>query len=275
MLYTRGYNIHSPLILIRKEVFLYMQTFELIGGIIITGGIVAAFCMHLYGANKNKQEAVDFLENLANSIYKDMLKLIVSDPDIFKEPLDVAENKILNTIYDTTWDRLNSYLYTAKENGKISDAILLVMNRKFVDKFMDALIERFNIKGEIKKVWESKQTVVTDVVSEIDEDFVEKVEAEDKALQEKFSDETLYNIEEIDEKDLEPVKEGVAFDTDEEGNTIEIQIPEDKIDPVLDTPDDESLEVIGEDGLTDAERNAGIHFNKSGRKIDKKGRYVK
>lgn len=253
-----------------------MQTFELIGGIIITSGLVAIVCIHLYGVNKNKQEAIEFLENLANSIYKDMLKLIVSDPDIFKEPLDVAENKILNTIYDSIWDRINSYVHSAKEHNKIPEVVIPFINRKFVDKFLNGLVERFNIKGEIKKAWEVRQSPnITDVVSEIDEDFVEKVEAKDKALQEKFSDETLYNIEEIDEKDLEPIKEGVAFDTDEEGNTIEIQIPEDKIDPVLDTSDDESLEVIGEDGLTDAERNAGIRFNKSGRKIDKRGRYVK
>lgn len=240
-----------------------MDTVKIIGCILIGLIVIGLIVWRVYGKSKNKQAAIEFLEGFANTLYKNMVKLVTSlDEDIFKDgEFDEVYDDILVMINDSCWEYIKEYSDTAAQEDKIESAILSVLTRDFVEKFVSTVIDKFGIEKLIEERWKNLQ---------IEDGFAERVEKEDKELQEKFSDPENY-IEEIDEKnDLELAKEGTVYTTNEDGSINEIERPADVEDPDLDTENDESVEV-----LTPEEIEQGIHFNKAGRKVNKFGRFVK
>ena len=194
-----------------------------------------------------------------------MLKVIANSDDLFIGSLNETYELVLKAIHESCWNYIETHAKSAADKDQLETVVLSVLTRDFVDKFLDSLIENFNVKDLIKDKYEELQ---------VGDNFIERVEEEDKALQEKFSDKSQYN-EEIDEnKDLELAEAGTAYAIKDDGTIDEITRPDDVEDPNLDTENDESVE-IEEDSLTEEEKAAGIHFNKSGRKIDKRGRFVK
>lgn len=242
-----------------------MQILKIIIGIAIVLLITGLVYWRLR-TRKNKEEAGEFLNKLAEDLYNAMIAYISNlDPSIFDKTLEEVETEVLKGLYDTLWNFVQTEAKTAEEDDQLAYAVLTALNRDLVDKFIDKLIDKFGIKDRIAALYEENK-------KEVIEDLVE----EDKDLQEKFSDESEYNTGDTDRLDLvlDKAPENVAYEKQEDGTYKEIERPEDVELPDEVDIDGDGVEEIGEDGLTDEEREAGVYFDKNGRKHAANGKFV-
>ena len=241
---------------------------QILAGIVIVA--IITFCIYIkIRKTKNKKEADEFINSFADQIQNDLLDKIaaINIKDI--DSIEEAEKLILSSIYDSSWKAIETQAESMKEDDKMSEAVFKLVTKENVDSFTATVIEKFELEDKLRN---------NVYANNIEQSYDEMV-ADDKALQEKFSDEDEYNTgDDVSVDDLEKIDPDTAYTrtTDEEGNIITevIKRPE---DPVYEDNGDyyEDIdEVIGEDGLTDEEREAGIYIDKNGRKREQNGRFV-
>ena len=196
----------------------------------------------------DKEEAEKFLKGLSETFYNKMLS-IVSTVDINSfSSLEDLEVSILNEIYDVIWDYVEEELEEASKSDIITAMVLKVLNKNFVIKFVDKLIEEYKINDNLCSKWNKKL-----------ESASETIEAEDKDLQEKFSNSEEF-IEEFSENDLKEA-ENVEPTAEDLASIIPPSDEEKEYNP----EEDESVELIDDE----------IYIDANGRKRDKKtGRFV-
>ena len=242
----------------------------LIGVVIIVGGII-----YLKNLKSNKSKADKFL----NEMNKDIKKMILDSATLTIEVMKGKQFESVAEFEEAVMKQANGELWLFIEN-KLDEAVredLLplaarnLITREYVDKFIAAFITNDNISSEIRGIY------CDNVVKMNSSSMVE----EDKKLSDQFSNDDFFDDEsDVDnlqpgdlEKDDTEAKYKLVNDNDlEEIKEQEIIPPQDDVDI---TQDETVTEEVDEDGLTAEERAAGIHFNKAGRKVDARGRFVK
>lgn len=248
-----------------------MSTTAILSIIVVLAIACFLFVIIKFNTNSKQNEAIEFLNKFADTITKDLVDQVIKENIyIFSAATSKEEvvDRIVNQLYVASWKFFDQQIEVAVKDGKLNPAIANYITIEFADKFVQKLVDQINLKDQIEAKY-------NEINGEVESEFA-RMEAEDKALQEKFSDSEEYNTGEIDKyNDLEKAEEGKVYVNNEDGTVDQIDRPEDNEDDVLYTVEDESVEYIGEDGLTDSEREAGVYFDKAGRKRTKNGRFTK
>jgi hypothetical protein len=164
--------------------------------------------------------------------------------------LDDFINTILHDIHIAITDIFFNQVNRDTKNHDLTKGARLKLDNTRIHSYIDSLIDRYCIRERIRVAWIS-------VNYNLDE-----MTKEDNELADKFSDSSLYYENFDDDKDtLEPA-DITPVESEEDPDDVEY------------SDDDDTVEEIGEDGLTDSERDAGVHFDKKGRKRAKNGRFV-
>ena len=225
-----------------------------IGAIIILAFILLAIFIQFKfkKSTESKNDALDFLNGLADTFYEKMLE-IISNIDISKySSLEEAEADIIAQVYDCIWNYVNETLKNEKDI--ISISVLKIVDKDFVIKFINSLMEIKNISGRIENLWTTNQI---ETAKSVFEDSVK----EDEEKQKQFSDSSKYN-DTFDESDLNPVS-----NTEIDKKELEKLNPPKDEEEDYNPETDESVEVIPEE--------ESFFFDKNGRKRDKStGRFV-
>lgn len=204
----------------------------LIGGLVLLVLIITAIVIRLSSDSyKNgKESATSFLASLTNTFYNSIIEIINGIDLSSYSTLIEFETDVLSQIYDKMWDFVEGQIAEAAKTDILSAVALKILNKDFLTKFIDDLIEQNQILDKIMDRWNSK-------IETTSESMVE----EDKKLQETFSDSKQYN-EESSYNDLPPVEETVI--PEEELSKLNPQMDEiQDYDPETDS----SVEVVEED----------------------------
>ena len=247
-----------------------MDPLNIVIGIIVVAIIVAVIVIY----RKNHPSEIDqewadkFLESLSEYMYKAILDIIAETDFTQFDSIADANNYLLERIYGTIWAYVEQKLAEASDTGIMPKLAAKIITKQYVEVFIKTILEKMDFNKKVSTAF--VQPTEFDVTKAI---------AEDKAMGKQFEDENEYfENGEVKVEDLPEVenKEEAYVDPvmGEEAKPQEI-IPPVEADEIPISEDDDTVEIIGDDGLTDAEREAGIHFNKAGRKVDKRGRFVK
>lgn len=204
----------------------------LIGGLVLLVLIITAIVIRRSSDSyKNgKESATSFLASLTNTFYNSIIEIINGIDLSSYSTLIEFETDVLSQIYDKMWDFVEGQIAEAAKTDILSAVALKILNKDFLTKFIDDLIEQNQILDKIMDRWNSK-------IETTSESMVE----EDKKLQETFSDSKQYN-EESSYNDLPPVEETVI--PEEELSKLNPQTDEiQDYDPETDS----SVEVVEED----------------------------
>lgn len=204
----------------------------LIGGLVLLVLIITAIVIRLSSDSyKNgKESATSFLASLTNTFYNSIIEIINGIDLSSYSTLIEFETDVLSQIYDKMWDFVEGQIAEAAKTDILSAVALQILNKDFLTKFIDDLIEDNHILDKMVDRWNSK-------IETTSESMVE----EDKKLQETFSDSKQYN-EESSYNDLPPVEETVI--PEEELSKLNPQTDEiQDYDPETDS----SVEVVEED----------------------------
>lgn len=219
---------------------------------------IILYCILKSKENKNKSKALEFLDNILDEI-KEIVLTSISNIDISDlKNLKIEEiiASILKDIYDGIWEFVQNKINERDDKDIVDKTALKFLNNKnFIDKYIDTIVEKFDVESHI-------ETKISDIQDEEGQKVLDKSEKEDKDLQEEFSDSKKYFTNEVSENDLT-----VGEDLEEIP-----QIELDKLNPQtdeeekIDLENDSSVEVIDDD----------IFYDKAGRARSKKtGRYTK
>lgn len=224
---------------------------SIIGAVIILAilGFAVWYRFKTHPSKGDKRAAEEFLNGLADNIYAIMTK-IINDTDLTKyKNINELESDILKQIYDQAYAYIESQLKKASEDDILSALVLKVLDKDTIYSFIDKMINDKNIKSTISNIWGANEIAKNS----------NRVEAEDKELSDKYSDQSQY-VEDLDVNELPPVE--AKEPTKEE--TEALNPPKDEEEDY--NPDDVSMEIVDDIVFTD----------KQGRKRSKKtGRYVK
>lgn len=226
--------------------------FTIIGAILLVICVIVAIVIR-GKSNKptvaDKITAKEFLEGLSEVFYNKMLE-IVNTVDITKfDSIEELEVSLLSDIYSACWTYTEEQLAEHAQEDILTAMVLRIIDKDFVTKFIDELINNKEINRMISEMWDSKFEVVSEEVIE-----------EDNKLIEEFSNTEEY-VEEFNENVLEEAKEVIP--TEEEIAVLNPQLEVDEVeyDPETDT----SVEVIEDD----------VYIDENGRKRSKStGRFV-
>lgn len=228
------------------------ELFSIITALLILALFVVCIVVRFkkYPSSLDKNQANKFLEGLSIRIYDTMCNIIASNSPTEYDSVEEFEADILKKIYTQVYDYIKNELARADQNDIFTIMTLRVLDEKFIYKYIDSLIEKFEINDRLKSVEES---VKIDQISE-------SSKKEDNELAKEFSNSELYN-EEVSDEDLAPAEE--VCPTEEELAGLNPQT-DDEVE--YDPESDSSVEVVEDDTFIDA----------AGRKRSKAtGRYVK
>lgn len=226
--------------------------FTIIGAILLVICVIVAIVIR-GKSNKptvaDKITAKEFLEGLSEVFYNKMLE-IVNTVDIAKfDSIEELEVTLLSDIYDACWSYTSDQLTEHAQEDILTAMVLRVIDKDFVTKFVDELINNKDINRMISEIWDGKFKVISE----------EAVE-EDNKLIEEFSNAEEY-VEEFNEEVLEEAKEVVP--TEEEIAELKPQLEVDEVE--YDPETDSSVEVVEDD----------VYIDENGRKRSKStGRFV-
>lgn len=221
----------------------------LVAIIIFTG--LSLFLFEKFVNTKHTKEAVAYLEAQEEKIYDSIIN-IINQLSYKAKDLSQADfiYTILRDIHIEIIDIFFNQAYKDTKNHNLTTGARLKLDTARVHSYIDSLIDRYDIRDRISNTWSSINSNYDDMLKE------------DNELADKFSDKSLYyeNFDD-DEDELEPA-DITPVESEEDPDDVEY------------SDDDDTVEEIGEDGLTDSERDAGVHFDKKGRKRAKNGRFV-
>lgn len=232
-------------------------------GFVFIAVITASVTVYTAKKSGSKQEALDFLEGLADELRQLIIEILSSITiddikDIKNNDVEEVETFILKRIYDRTWEYVKKVVEENVETNKdfFTQAVLaLLENKEFIEKFIKELITNKGINTSINER-------SLELSFESARDKAVKTVEEDEKLQEEFSDQDKY-IEEVTDED-QTVGEYITEPTEEELSNLNPQVDDEE---ELDPENDSSVEVIEDDD---------IYYDKSGRARSKKtGKWVK
>lgn len=209
----------------------------IVGGILILAIIIGVMIIRYKSKPTvyDKDQAEKFLKGLSDAIYVKIVD-IINNFDLFKiENIEDFEASILLDIYNTIWDYIEGELKEAAKKDILTAMALKVLNREYVEQFLDILMKE---NGLVDKMW--------DKWDKFNENKIDSIEENDRSLQEQFSDPEQYN-EDFNPKDL-PVAEEQEVNEDEMGD---INPPTDE-DPEYNDESDSSVESIEDDIFVDS-----------------------
>lgn len=212
------------------------------GGIVILVLIIIAVVIRLKNkpiTEEDQKSAQEFLEGLSDTFYQNIVDIINNIDFQNYQSLPELEVDILNTIYDNTWNYVEEQLKDISKTDVLTALALKILNKEYVEKFIDGIIEKYDINNKISEAWNK-------YFSEKEKEVIE----EDKKLQEQFSDDEKYITEESTSEDLSPVEKEEP--SEEELKNI---IPPSEEEPDYDASSDDSVEVVGEETTTVEETN--------------------
>lgn len=183
----------------------------------------------------DKDQAEKFLKGLSDAIYEKIVNIINNFDISIIESIEDFQASILIDIYNTIWDYVEGELKVAAQKDILTAMALKVLNREYVEQFLDILMKE---NGLVDKMWDKWNRFI--------EDKSGKIEEQDQSLQQQFSDPEQYN-EDFDPKDL-PVAEEQEIDKEE----IEKIIPPIDEEPEYDEESDSSVEIVKDDTFIDA-----------------------
>lgn len=204
-----------------------------IGGIVILVLIIIAVVIRLKNkpiTEEDQKSAQEFLEGLSDTFYQNIVDIINNIDFQNYQSLPELEVDILNTIYDNTWNYVEEQLKDISKTDVLTALALKILNKEYVEKFIDGIIEKYDINNKISEAWNKYFSAKE-----------KEVEEEDKKLQEQFSDDEKYITEESTPEDLPPVEKEEP--SEEELKNI---IPPSEEDPNYDASVDDSVEVLDE-----------------------------
>ena len=225
----------------------------------------------------DKEWASKFLDSLSEHIYKEVLEIISTTDFTQFSTVTEANNYLVELIYGTVWTFVEQKLAEASETGVMPKLAAKIITKTYVETFVKTILEKMDFDSKVETAYHSPT------------DFdVEQAIEEDVRLGKEFENENEYfengevkqeDLPKTEEVEKEPTEDASFIDPVAKAENPDIApqeiIPPSEEDEIPISEDDDTVEVIGDDGLTDAEREAGIHFNKAGRKVDKRGRFVK
>ena len=204
-----------------------------IGGIVILVLIIIAVVIRLKNkpiTEEDQKSAQEFLEGLSDTFYQNIVDIINNIDFQNYQSLPELEVDVLNTIYDNTWNYVEEQLKDISKTDVLTALALKILNKEYVEKFIDGIIEKYDINNKISEAWDKYFSAKE-----------KEVEEEDKKLQEQFSDDEKYITEESTPEDLPPVEKEEP--SEEELKNI---IPPSEEDPNYDASVDDSVEVLDE-----------------------------
>lgn len=212
------------------------------GGIVILVLIIIAVVIRLKNkpiTEEDQKSAQEFLEGLSDTFYQNIVDIINNIDFQNYQSLPELEVDILNTIYDNTWNYVEEQLKDISKTDVLTALALKILNKEYVERFIDGIIEKYDINNKISEAWDKYFSAKE-----------KEVEEEDKKLQEQFSDDEKYITEESTPEDLPPVEKEEP--SEEELKNI---IPPSEEEPDYDASSDNSVEVVGEETTTVEETN--------------------
>lgn len=223
---------------------------SVLGGAVILICIIIAMVIRYKSKPSafDKDAATKFLEGLSETFY-DKIMDIINNIDLSKyNSLIELEDDVLNNIYDTIWDYVQKELKEAAKTDIITALSLKILNKEFVNKFVNSLIRKYNINWKL----ESKWTDFTNFESK-----AEKMKYEDKS---EFTGDDY--IENASDSDLKPAQ-NESIPEEELAKLNPQTDEEEKLDPATDS----SVEIVSD--------SDDITVDKKGRKHSKStGKYV-
>ena len=204
-----------------------------IGGIVILVLIIIAVVIRLKNkpiTEEDQKSAQEFLEGLSDTFYQNIVDIINNIDFQNYQSLPELEVDVLNTVYDNTWNYVEEQLKDISKTDVLTALALKILNKEYVEKFIDGIIEKYDINNKISEAWNKYFSAKE-----------KEVEEEDKKLQEQFSDDEKYITEESTPEDLPPVEKEEP--SEEELKNI---IPPSEEDPNYDASVDDSVEVLDE-----------------------------
>lgn len=178
---------------------------SILGGAAVLICIIIAIAIRLKTnpSGLNKDAATKFLEGLADTFYEKIME-IINNIDFSKyNSLVELEAGILSDIYDTIWEYVESQLQEASKTDILTALALKVLNKDFVDSFVDNILSQYNINEKLEAAWaehfEEKTTELESVSDESEftgSDYVEESSDEDlaPAQEEEVSEEELAKL---------------------------------------------------------------------------------
>lgn len=226
------------------------EIITILAGILILALIIVAIFIR-FKTNPSiydKEMAEKFLQDLSNVFYDKIMEIINNINFLDYSSLEELEVDILKQIYDTIWEFVEKELKEAAEKDILTALALKVLDKNYIDKFIDKIVEESKVSEKLSTNW----SLYIERKNEV-------IEEEDKNLQEEFSNNEEYNAD-FDVKDLPPAEQSEPTDEDLAGLN-----PPSEEDPVYDDNDD-SVEPIEDESYT---------IDSNGRKHDKNtGKFI-
>ena len=203
-----------------------MSTYGIVGAIAIVAIVIAIIVLNLISKN-NKEKAKKFLEGLTEEITATAIDIIKGFNPNNYETIEEFELNVLNKVYDKLWDYVLHEIENGEEYGVITKTIAKKIDKNFVIQFIDQIFTEKDIISVIQSTFVKEYVVNPD-----------KVEAEDKALIEEFSNTEEY-AEDVDKANL-PIGENEL--TEEEKEIIANLNPQTEEDKEIVPEEDDSVE---------------------------------
>lgn len=248
---------------------------QLIIELIVSLIILAAVIYYVYKKKSDADKANQYLEkcigNIRNVMLTEAANAILEIKNKKFSSVEEFEKYVLEKSTENLWAMVEEYLDKAVQEKTISPSMRNFINREHLVYIINTAITKLNISSEIRAIY----------CENIIKSSTDEMILEDNKLADKFnSDDYIDDEDEADEINKTAVDDSEEYNEKKLIGDNEYEDIEDKeIVPAKDevdiTQDDSVIEEIGEDGLTDSEREAGYRFNKAGRKVDSKGRFVK
>lgn len=176
------------------------QTLSILIGLVIL--VVAGGVIYLaFSQSKNKEtvaKADEFLKGLSEKLIDLAIQTAETfDPSKYTDFLDF-EKDVLNSIYDVSWDYIQTYIatYSDEQGNRLAAAIIKMIDKDYVINFIKDLLDGDGFFVNLNNRFSATKI----------EKLENVVNAEDKKLADEFSDQTKY-VEDGSDDELPPAKD--------------------------------------------------------------------
>jgi len=213
-------------------------------------GIIVGILLFVYNKyiNTDENKAKEFIKSLKETILKICNEIIDNYHYTPSTSLEEVEKEVLEVIYDNVYDFIMDQLKSSDD--PIVDIVAKLITKEFVINQINIIAQKSGIIKKIDETYIAKTYSDVDIetpseLSNAIEEKSEEIEAEDKKLEEEFSNSYLYNTEEVDSSDLPPAEEDNI--PEEELEKLNPPKEDDQINTY--NSDDDSEELIDESKL--------------------------
>ena len=169
-------------------------TFYIVCGLIVI--ILAVGINVLLRKNKKKYDdsaALDFLKGLEDVLTKKITNIILgTDLDKYNSLVE-AESDIIKQIYDEIWDYVQEQMKIASKNDTLSAIAMKFINKDFVIKFIDTIMEKYHFADKLSTEW--------------GDHYKKAIETAGSDTSEYSDEKEYYSDHEVSTEDLPPAEE--------------------------------------------------------------------